>query len=193
MQDAAPGMTLPLAVTLRDGRQVTLRGIDEHDREAFLAAFERLSPDSRYTRFMMAMRNPPTALLDAAMHPIPGREFALVAVSGEGGAERIVGSARYVGVPGSDHCEFGITVADDWHGLGLARRLLGMLVEAATAQGFRCIEGYVLAANTPMRRLAKSLGFVDAQADDDPTLRTVSRNLPEGSGPADLSPFSSQA
>jgi RimJ/RimL family protein N-acetyltransferase len=173
-------LALPISVALRDGRQVRLRGIDEHDREALLAAFDRLSPDSRYTRFMMAMRNPPTALLEAAMHPIPGREFALVAVSGEGGAERIVGSARYVGVPGSDHCEFGITVADDWHGVGLARRLLALLIEAAAAQGFHCIEGYVLAANTPMRRLAKRLGFVDSECEDDATLRTVSRSLAAG-------------
>jgi RimJ/RimL family protein N-acetyltransferase len=181
MQDnASTGMTLPISVTLRDGRQVMLREIREQDREALLAAFDRLSPDSRYTRFMMAMRNPPAALLEAAMHPIPGREFALVAVSAEGGAERIVGSARYVGVPGTDHCEFGITVADDWHGLGLASRLLGMLIEAASAQGFHCIEGYVLAANTPMRRLARRLGFVDSQCEDDATLRTVSRSLAGG-------------
>lgn len=177
MQDDAPtGMTLPLSVALRDGREVILREIQEQDRQALLAAFDRLSPDSRYTRFMMAMRNPPAALLEAAMHPVPGRDFTLVAV----GAERIVGSARYVGIATSEHCEFGITVADDWHGLGLARLMLGMLVESATAQGFRCIEGYVLVANTPMRRLARSLRFADTRCDDDATLRTVRRSLAPG-------------
>lgn len=178
--DTPTGMALPIMAKLRDGRQVMLREIHAQDKAALQAAFHRLSADSRYTRFMMSMRDLPEAMLEAAMHPVPGREFALVATSGESGAESIVGSARYVGATGSDTCEFAVTVADDWHGLGLARRLLGILIETATAQGFRCMEGYVLAVNTPMRRLAKSLGFVDTQCHGDATLRVVSLSLAGG-------------
>jgi RimJ/RimL family protein N-acetyltransferase len=173
-------MTLPIMAKLRDGRQVMLRRIQAQDKAELQAAFHRLSADSRYTRFLMSMRNLSEAMLEAATHPVPGREFALVAVSGKGGAESIVGSARYVDAPGSDTCEFAVTVADDWHGLGLARRLLGILIETATAQGFRCMEGYVLAVNTPMRRLAKGLGFVDTQCHGDATLRVVTLSLAGG-------------
>jgi GNAT superfamily N-acetyltransferase len=157
---------------LRDGRQVMLRGIQAQDKAELQAAFHRLSADSRYTRFMMSMRDLPEAMLEAATHPVPSREFALVAVSGEGGAESIVGSARYVGAPENNTCEFAVTVADDWHGLGLAKRLLGILIETATVQGFRCMEGYVLAA--------KGLGFVDTQCHGDATLRVVSLSLSGG-------------
>lgn len=181
MQNDVPtGMTLPIMAKLRDGRQVMLRGIQAQDKAELQAAFHRLSADSRYTRFMMSMRDLPEAMLEAATHPVPSREFALVAVSGEGGAESIVGSARYVGAPENNTCEFAVTVADDWHGLGLAKRLLGILIETATVQGFRCMEGYVLAANTPMRRLAKGLGFVDTQCHGDATLRVVSLSLSGG-------------
>jgi RimJ/RimL family protein N-acetyltransferase len=166
-----------MTVELRDGRKVTLRGIREQDKAAVLAAFHRLSPDARYTRFMMSMRDPPAALLEAALHPVPGREFTVIAVSGQGAGESIVGSARYVGAAGSDTCEFAVTLADDWHGAGLARRLLTLLIEAAKAQGFRCMEGFVLTLNTPMRRLAKRLGFVDKPSDDDATLREVRLEL----------------
>ncbi len=179
-EDAPTGMTLPIMAKLRDGRQVIFRGIQAQDKAELQAAFHRLSADSRYTRFMMSMRDLPEAMLEAATHPVAGREFTVIAASAEGGNESIVGSARYVGVPGSDTCEFAVTVADDWHGLGLARRLMGILIETATAQGFRCMEGYVLSANTPMRRLAKGLGFVDTQCHDDATLRVVSLNLAGG-------------
>lgn len=172
--------TLPLTVQLRDGRQVVLRGIQEQDKEAMLAAFHRLSPDSRYTRFMMSMREPPAAMLDAALHPDPGREAAVVAVSGEGAAASIVASARYVAAPAGDTCEFAVTVADDWHGAGLASRLLTLLIDTARARGFRCMEGFVLTLNTPMRRLARRLGFVDKPSADDPALREVRLDLAGG-------------
>ncbi|MES2538362.1 MAG: GNAT family protein [Pseudomonadota bacterium] len=178
--DASTGMTLPIMATLRDGRQVTVREIRAHDKAEMAAAFHRLSADSRYTRFMVSMRDLSETMLEAATHPVPGREFALVAVSGEGGAENIVAGARYVGAPASDTCEFAVTVADGWHGLGLAKRLLKILIETAAAQGFRCMEGYVLALNTPMRRLARGLGFADTQCHDDATLRVMSLGLAGG-------------
>jgi RimJ/RimL family protein N-acetyltransferase len=180
MPNEASAPTLPATVELRDGRQVTLRAIREQDKAGMLAAFHRLSPDARYTRFMMSMREPPAAMLEAALHPVPGREFAVVAVSGEGAAERIVGSARYVAGPGRDTCEFGVTLADDWHGAGLARRLLALLIDTARARGFRCIEGYVLTLNAPMRRLARRLGFVDRPSEDDPMLREIRLELAAG-------------
>ncbi|MET0982780.1 MAG: GNAT family protein [Telluria sp.] len=176
--DATAGTTLPTVAKLRDGREVVLREVRAQDQKEILDAFHRLSADSRYTRFMMAVREPSPAMLEAATHPVPDRDFVLVAVSGEGTPEEdIVAGARFVGAPGSDTCEFAVTVADDWHGLGLATRLLSILIERATARGLRCIEGYVLAVNTPMRALARRLGFVDRQCPDDATLRVVSMRL----------------
>ncbi len=119
----------PLAVTLRDGRSVTVRPICPEDKDELEAAFVRLCAEARYTRFFTAVRALPENVLDAATHPAPGREVALVALSDEGPRKIIVGGARYVLAPGSDTCEFAVTVADDWHGLGLARRLMEMLIE----------------------------------------------------------------
>jgi RimJ/RimL family protein N-acetyltransferase len=180
--DASGNVTLPILAKLRDGREVVLREIQAQDEEELLAAFHRLSADSRYTRFMMAIREPTPAMLEAATHPVPDRDFALVAVSPDGGADNIVAGARYVHAPEGDTCEFAVTVADDWHGLGLASRLLEILIAHATARGLQCMEGYVLAINTPMRRLARRLGFVDRQCPDDATLRVMSLRLTGGGG-----------
>ena len=39
-------------IRLRDGREVTVRPIGVDDKAGIVAAFERLSADSRYRRFM---------------------------------------------------------------------------------------------------------------------------------------------
>lgn len=178
MQNAPrAGMTLPMAATLRDGRELILREIGAQDEKEILEFFERLSAESRYTRFMIPLRELSPRMLAAATHPVPGRDFALVAINGEGEDEDIVAGARYVGAPGSDFCEFAVTVDDDWHGLGLAGLLMEILIASARERGLRCMEGQVLAVNAPMRRLAKRLGFSDRQCPDDAALRLVSLNL----------------
>lgn len=171
---------LPMPVQLRDGREVVLREIGAQDEQEIVEAFARLSAESRYTRFMIPLRELSPRMLAAATHPVPGRDFALVAVKREGDDDDIVAGARYVGAPGSDTCEFAVTVADDWHGLGLAGRLMEILIASARERGLHWMEGQVLAVNTPMRRLAKRLGFSDRQCPDDAALRLVSMDLAGG-------------
>lgn len=178
--DSRPDPVLPATVLLRDGRRVTVREILPGDKKGLQAAFERMSPDSRYTRFMATMREIPDTMLEAATHPLPDREFALVAVAGEGPGESIIGGARYASDRGSDHCEFAIAIVDGWQGQGLAPRLMETLVAAAEAHGFRSMEGYVLSTNAPMRGLAKRLGFHESQCPDDATVRVVRRALGPG-------------
>ncbi|QEZ44872.1 GNAT family N-acetyltransferase [Cupriavidus oxalaticus] len=181
MQDKSEGTNFaPFNMPLGDGREVLVREITEDDKAGLLAAFNRLSADARYTRFMAAMRELPEAMLEHATHPAVEREFALVALDTGNEGPSIVGGARYAAAPGSDTCEFAVTVADDWHRLGLASKLLGTLIDIARRRGFRHMEGYVLSSNTGMRRLAKRLGFADVPCPDDATLRVVTLALQEG-------------
>lgn len=180
MEDRAshsPAPVLPVTVPLRDGRQVTLREILPEDKEGLQAAVGNMSTDSRYTRFMGTIRDLPDNMLEAATHPVPDREFALVAVGAQGPGESIIGGARYASDAGSDTCEFAIAIVDGWQGQGLAPRLMETLVAAAEAHGFRCMEGYVLSTNAPMRGLAKRLGFRDSPCPGDATVRVVKRAL----------------
>ena len=176
----SPAPVLPVTVPLRDGRRASLREILPEDKERLQAAVGHMSTDSRYTRFMGTVRDLPDHMLEAATHPVPGREFALVAVAAEGPAESIVGGARYASEAGSDTCEFAIAIVDGWQGLGLAPRLMETLVAAAEAHGFRCMEGYVLSTNAPMRGLAKRLGFQESPCPGDATVRVVRRVLGSG-------------
>ena len=47
-----PSLYRPRRLSLRDGREVTLRAIVEADATEIVQAFERLSAESRYYRFM---------------------------------------------------------------------------------------------------------------------------------------------
>ena len=117
-----PAPVSPPAPQLRDGREVTLRAIVETDAAEIGQAFERLSADSRYYRFMQHKRELDPAALERGVHPRPGRDFAFVATSPAADGFDIVGAAQYVHAAGrrARTCEFAITVAEDWRGTGLA-------------------------------------------------------------------------
>jgi len=167
----------PVDVELRDGRHVTIRAIEEGDADMLQEAIRALSKESRYTRFFSPLRELPPNLLERATHPEPGRELQLVAVFTEEGREKIVGGARYGALEAVGDCEFAVAIVDEWHGLGLARRLLEMLIERARASGFRRMDGYVLATNLPMMSLAKRLGFAEAPSSEGPAVRVVRLDL----------------
>lgn len=170
---AAEGIVLEL----RGGRRVRVRRIRESDAAALQQAFVGLSAEARYTRFMAPLKELPQAMLERAVHPEPGREFALVAVAGEGPDETIVGGARAVLEADGQTCEFAVVVADDWSGRGLASRMLRELVGVAKAVGLKWMVGYVLATNTAMLALAKRLGFEIGPSEEGPTVRVVRLDL----------------
>jgi GNAT superfamily N-acetyltransferase len=167
----------PVDVQLRDGRHVTLRAIRAQDKDKLQEAIRALSVQSSYYRFFSPLRELSQQLLERATHPETDSELQLVAVSGEGAQEKIIGGARYAAVAGSRDCEFAVAVVDEWHGLGLARRLLETLIESARTRGFERMEGYILATNARMLGLAKRLGFAEMASPEGPTVRMVRRDL----------------
>ncbi len=151
----------PRRLSLRDGREVTLRAIVPADAPEIVQAFERLSSESRYNRFMQHKKQIDGAALERGVNPRPGRDFAFVATIPAADGIDIVGAAQYVPASeGNDQtCEFAITVAEDWRGTGLAAQLLASLVRRARRDGYQAMEGWVLAENTAMLALARKLRF----------------------------------
>jgi RimJ/RimL family protein N-acetyltransferase len=162
-----PTPFVSIEVELRNGRRVRLREIRPDDREEIRQAFERLSRESRYTRFMAAVREVTPRMLDYAVGPRGERDLGLVAEVDAPDGIDIVGGARYYVQGDGESCEFAITVVDDWQGTGLASRLMRELIEGARVRGIRRMEGFVLAGNRRMLELARRLGFsADADPDD---------------------------
>jgi RimJ/RimL family protein N-acetyltransferase len=169
----------PRRLLLRDGRAVTLRAISPADAPEIAQAFERLSAESRYSRFMQHKRRLDPAALDRGVRPRPGRDFAFVATIPAADGIDIVGAAQYVRVKDDDPstCEFAITMAEDWRGSGLATQLLASLVRRARRDGYTLMEGAVIADNSPMLALARKLKFTAHPMPDDATVIRVERRL----------------
>lgn len=167
----------PLAVRLRDGTEVTLRAVRTDDADKLQAAIRSLSAESRYSRFFSPMPKVPSQLLARAIHPDVKTELQLVAVTGAGSEEKIIGGARYAATETEGDCEFAVAVVDEWHGRGLARLLLETLMRAARARGFARMEGYILTTNARMLGLAKHLGFSRLESPEGPTVCFVRRDL----------------
>ncbi|OOG54868.1 GNAT family N-acetyltransferase [Polaromonas sp. C04] len=164
---------------LAGGDWVTLRPVlpqDDVQERAFVA--HGLTSQSRYLRFQVGLSELPDALTQAFTHIDYHDHFALVAESFAGGQQTQLGDARFVRVGGAPEvAEFGIAVADAWHGLGIGRRLLCLLVAAARAQGVTQLYGDVLRGNAPMLALAQANGFAVQRHPGDARLVRVQRAL----------------
>ena len=70
-----------------------------------------------------------------------------------------------------------IVIADEWQRKGIAKRLFGMLIEAARARGLTRLEGEVLAENLPACGLVSGFGFTLSQSESSPELVIVRKTL----------------
>jgi acetyltransferase len=149
----------PVEITARNGRVVHVRAVTPADEEEILQAFGRLGSHSRYMRFMHAVREVDTRRLREVLASFPEKGIAIAATVPAGDGIDIVGAATLILGADPKTCEFAISVADDWAGAGLGRTLMTLLIEAARRRGLALMEGFVLADNAPMLRLAERLGF----------------------------------
>lgn len=173
----------PTQITLRDGRTVQLRALLASDADELLEAFGRLSANTRYLRFMRAVAYLDPAELRRSIARLLERGLAVVATVPAADGIDIVGGASCVVGDDPRTCEFAVTVADGWEGIGLGSGVLRRLIEGARERGLQWMEGYVLATNQPMLQLARALGFESRLDPEDYTVRVVRLEL-QGSTPS---------
>ena len=146
-------------IALRDGSRIRVRRLRRADRKLLLQGFHRLSPESRYRRFLS-----PTPELSAGavrhLVEIDHRDHeALIALDERLG--EAVGVARYVRDRARhDAAEVAVTVVDDWQGRGLGTLLLEGITMRAREEGVDTFTALMLAENTQMMDLLERLGAV---------------------------------
>jgi RimJ/RimL family protein N-acetyltransferase len=137
--------------------QLLIRPIRREDRNALAEAFERLSDESRYRRFLTPKPRLSARELDALTDVDHLTHEAVVAVDPRG---HLVGVARYAPWPNRvATAELAITVADEWQGKGLGIQLAARAVVAARDNGIAVLTGSTLWENEPARRILSRLGF----------------------------------
>ena len=109
---APPSRYRPRQLHLRDGREATLRAIAETDAPAIRRAFDRLSADSRYQRFLHHKKQLSPEALHRGVHPKPGQAFAFVATVPHADGTEIVGAALFLMSDASSYTTGSILHAD---------------------------------------------------------------------------------
>jgi RimJ/RimL family protein N-acetyltransferase len=151
-----------VTATLRTGAAVTIRALRADDRERMATAIRNLDRESIYTRFFSYRTELTEAGLDRIMRFDPDAEVALVVTTGAGPDEAIVGAGRYV-VAGTQDArrtaEVAFMVEEDFHGLGIAGRVLRHLAAIARERGIASFEAEVLPENKAMQAVFARSGL----------------------------------
>lgn len=157
----APHEVDPVLVDLRSGDRVLLRALRPDDHDMFLAAWERLSPESRFRRFFSPTPTLSEAMVSYFTHPDQVDHVAIAAASLDAAGRELegLGVARFFRrTDRPEAAELAVAVIDDWHGRGLGDALVDRLVALARERGIDALTGEVLDENHAMRAVFDRLG-----------------------------------
>jgi RimJ/RimL family protein N-acetyltransferase len=144
-------------VRLHSGREVTIRAIRPDDGPSLRAAYDRLSPESKYRRFLTP--KPHLTKADARyLVQVDGSDHvALVATPAED-PDWILAVGRFVRLRDDPKAaEFAVVVGDPFQRDGLATELVGRLAQAATERGIARLRATMLADNVAARVLVRGV------------------------------------
>lgn len=133
---------------------IAVRPLTPDDAGAFQSFVRALSPESRYQRFLVGVRELAPGLLRMLTQAPDGRQQGLVAVQGT----TIIGEVRYA-LESAGTGEFALAVANAWQRRGIGSRLLQVLARRARSAGLERLVGEVSAGNGGMLALARKAGF----------------------------------
>jgi RimJ/RimL family protein N-acetyltransferase len=143
----------------RLGAPVTVRFVEPRDAEELQNYFRSLSTRSRHNRFLGAMRELPSNVLERFVRIGEEEQFSVVATVMVDGFEIIVGEARYAFHTEDASIEFGLSIDDRWQGQGIGKALLRNLECRAASFGAERIYGDTLRSNDAMIALARKAGY----------------------------------
>jgi acetyltransferase len=143
------------------GVNIFVRPIKPEDVSLLVELFNSLSRRSIYYRFFGPMKGLPPDMLARFTQIDYDRDIALLALAmnGKHPTEKLLGVSRLFRDPDGKNAEFSVVVSDPWQGKGIGAALMAKLITIAKERGVEYLWGAVLAENTQMLTLGKSLGF----------------------------------
>jgi acetyltransferase len=143
-----------MLLTLLDGTTVFVRPIAPEDKPLLLDGLRRISPETAMRRFLSPKTSFSAKELRYLTEVDQHDHIALVAVR----AGCLIAVARCVRVS-ADTADVAVVVGDPWQGLGLGRRLMRVLADAAEHEGITRFAGTMLADNRPALRLMRGFAI----------------------------------
>ena len=171
-------------VLVEDGLSVLIRHIEADDKRRVAAAFEQLSPETRYRRFFAPLSRLSERDLRYLTEVDHRDHEALVAIDPD--TDEISGVARYVRGREPREAEVAVVVVDPWQQKGVGSALLERLVARAREAGIEHFVAVVLSDNEEaldlFRRLAPGSTWIRRS---DPGAVEMVIDLPHGGGLAE--------
>lgn len=160
------------SISLRNGVLVQIRAIQPDDVNRLQEFHARLSPDTIVMRYFRVAPVLYTRDARRLTHLDYDRRMALVATTGAGQEERIIGVVRYEPVSEAE-AELAFVVEDDWQGLGISTKALARLLRYAAQRGYVTMSAVTMATNVRMRDVLSHTGYPHTSRYEDGCLRVT--------------------
>ncbi|MCB5180874.1 bifunctional acetate--CoA ligase family protein/GNAT family N-acetyltransferase [Streptomyces antimicrobicus] len=158
-------------VLLADGSTVSVRPLRPDDRAAVAAFYTRMSPENLRLRFFTANRHSAEQSAERLCRPArPGRAAMIAEAGGEA-----IGLVEYHRLPGTDHADLALAVADRWHHRGVGTVLLEHAASAARSDGITAFAADALSENRDVLKVFTDLGLSVTQHFDGPEVHCLVR------------------
>lgn len=145
-------------LSLRNGADIAVRAIRPDDVERLQQFHSRLSLDTIVMRYFRAAPVLYSRDAQRLTHLDYDNRMALVATTGEGADEQIIGVVRYERITATE-AELAFVVEDQWQGLSISTRLLARLLSYARERGFERMTAVTMATNMRMRAVLAHAGY----------------------------------
>jgi len=146
-------------VTLTDQRRIRIRALHSREERPIRLLHARLSPRTRYLRFLSPFPTLPDALVRRLACVDHRRRLAVVAEDEGAGCADVVALASFSAVD-ETMAELAVVVQDDWQRQGIGTALVSTLLDAAEKRGFDRFIATVATDNSIIRRLLNRVGRV---------------------------------
>jgi len=155
-------------VQLSDGGEIVVRAITPTDKGRLLDFFDSLSGQTIRSRFLRLKPSLSEEELAALTEVDFVGHVGIVATSGTGEGESIVGVGRYVVLDdsGGKRAEIALAITDKHQGRGIGVLLIEQLSTIAAAQGIAEFEMYVPSENRGRLQILEDLGRTVSRATD---------------------------
>ncbi|MGC3988947.1 MAG: GNAT family N-acetyltransferase [Chthoniobacteraceae bacterium] len=157
---------LPRTVTLGDGSARSIRPLVPSDREALVAGFDSLSPESRIRRFFFEKQTLSEKELHHLTHPDGFNHLAIVlevAWENSSRAQPIAVARCFRDEHDRSLAEVAFVTRDEWQGHGIGTALVQALAEAAWRVGIRRWFAALFSDHRTTRNLLRRVGRLDQE------------------------------